>query len=466
MTDIDVPITEMCDAYKETHWMQDPDKTTRKFYYLEARNSENTHYDKVVFFGLQYMIKKYLTGKVVTNEMLDESIKECEEVFGFKYFNEDGWRYIADKLGGKLPLEIRAIPEGTPVPIKNVLMTVTNTDPKCAFLPGFMESYLEQVWYPTTVCTKSWYVKKDLKGYASKAGETVSIVHLNDFGMRGSTTLESAAVGGVAHLVNFMGSDTMPAKRIAKKYYAATEPILLSVYAAEHSTVTVYGESDEINAYREILRRAPSEAIVSMVIDSYDAIRAVDKYIGVEMKDQILSRTGKVVMRPDSGDPKWMVIQILNSLWDNFGGTINANGYKVLDPHVGVIYGDFISPKMIHDMMNEIVIKNRFAPSNVVFGMGGELLQKCNRDTFSFAYKCSAIEIDGKWIDVYKRPVSDARKESKRGILALIKEGETYRTVQEKELSNKNNNLLKVIYRNGDLIKDFTFDEVKANAVI
>lgn len=463
--DDDVNIVQLCDAYKFGHWMQDPKNTKKKFYYLESRGGE---YPVTIFFALQYAAKKYLEGCVVTHEKIDETVEDSIESFGFNYVNEKGWRYIADELDGRLPIEIRAVPEGSIISTHNVLMTVHNTDPNCAFLPGFLESFLEMIWYPITVATKSWHVRKELKGFADKAGEPVSVVHLNDFGMRGSTSVESSMIGGAAHLVNFCGSDTFPAKRLVKQYYygkKCTIPVLLSVYASEHSTVTAYGEDNELIAYQEILARAPENAIVSMVIDSYDAIRAIEEYIGKKLKVQILGRTGKFVVRPDSGDPKWMSLAVLNSLWNNFGGTYNEKGYKVLNQKVGVIYSDFISPQMIKDMMIEIVIKNRFAPSNIVFGMGGELLQKCNRDTLSFAYKGSAIQIGDEWYDMYKRPVSDSRKESKRGILTLVKENDNYKTINMNSLDEViANNVLQPVFRDGEVLKEYTFDEVRRNA--
>lgn len=463
----DLIINEMLtDAYKETHWMQYPKGMKGNYAYLEARGGEIPY---TIVFGIQYYLMRYLSGRVVTNETIDEAITDCEEVFGFKFFNENGWRYIANELGGRLPLEIKAVPEGLAIPIHNVLMTVRNTDEKCAFLPGFFEGLLEMIWYPITVATRSHAVKMDIKGFAEKAGEDVSIVHLNDFGFRGASSVETAGIGDMAHLTSFSGSDTLMGKRFANAIYNAKlckSPVLLSVYAAEHSTVTSYGEANELEAYRTILRNAPPESIVSMVIDSYDAMRAVDQYIGVDMKDEILARPGKLVLRPDSGDPKWMSVAVLNSLWKNFGGTINAKGYKVLNPKVGVIYGDFISPKMIHEMLIEIVIKQRFAPSNIVFGMGGELLQKVNRDTHSFAYKCSAINMNGcEWQDVYKRPVSDARKASKRGILSLIKEGDTYKTIPFKELKGRED-ILKTVFLDGEVVRKYTFEEVRSNTLI
>jgi nicotinamide phosphoribosyltransferase len=455
---------ELTDAYKETHWMQYPDETREVYSYLESRGGV---FPETTVFGVQYYLKKYMAGQVVTNETIDEAIHDCEEIFGFKFFNEKAWRYIAKNHNGYLPLEIKAVPEGMSIPVKNVLMTVRNTDSDAYFLPNFFEGLLELVWYPTTVATLSREVKKEIEGWAVKAGEHASIVHLNDFGFRGASSVETAGIGDMAHLVNFAGSDTLVGKRFANKYYDARKcasPVLLSVYAAEHSTVTSYGEENELEAYRNILRNAPPDAIVSMVIDSYDAVRAVDKYIGVEMHDEIVARPGKLVVRPDSGDPKWMSVTILELLAKRFGETENKKGYRVLNPHIGMIYGDYISLDMIRDIMREVVEKHRFAPSNIIFGMGGALLQKVNRDTQSFAFKCSSINIDNEWHDVYKRPVSDARKASKRGKLALIKEGDSYKTVPFGKFPASD--VLRTVFYNGEIVKEYTFQEVRDNAAL
>jgi len=462
----DYIMEENTDAYKETHWMQYPKGTTELYGYLESRGGM---FHKTVFFGLQYYLKKYFAGSVITNETVDEAITDCEEIFGHKFFNEKGWRFIANECTGKLPIEIKAVPEGLPVPTRNVLMTVRNTKPEAFFVPMFFEGLLEMIWYPTTVATLSREIKKELEGWAVKTGEHVSIVHLNDFGFRASTSLESAGIGGMAHLINFAGSDTIIGKRFANKYYNAKlskQPVLLSVYAAEHSTVTSYGKYDEVTAYCNILDNAPSDAIVSMVVDSYDAMRAVDEYFGTNplIKDRVMKRTAKTVLRPDSGDPVWMSVEILNSLWKNYKGTINEMGFKVLDPHVGVIYGDYMSLDMIRNIMYEVVQKNRFAPSNIVFGMGGSLLQKVNRDTQSFAYKCSSITVNNKTWDVFKRPISDARKESKRGKLSLAYEDGIYTTIKESCVPGYD--VMKTVFRDGEVLIDYTFDEVRERAKI
>jgi len=454
---------ELTDAYKETHWMQYPANTRKVYSYLESRGGV---FPETTVFGTQYYLKKYLAGRVVTHETIDEAIMDCEEVFGFKFFNEKGWRRIADN-GGTLPLMIRAVPEGMTVPVKNVLMTVENTDDEAYFLPNFFEGLLELIWYPTTVCTLSRAIKTEIEGWAVKAGEHVSIVHLNDFGFRGASSVETAGIGGMAHLVNFAGSDTLIGKRFANKYYDAKlsqAPTLLSVYAAEHSTITSYGEENELLAYQTVLGNAPDDAIVSMVIDSYDWKRAIDQYIGTDMYGQIMARKGKFVARPDSGDPKWVSVEVLESLWSHFGGHINAKGYKVLDPHVGEIIGDNMSLNMIKEIMYDAVEKHRFAPSNIIFGMGGALLQKVNRDTQSFAFKCSAIDINGEWHDVYKRPVSDARKASKRGKLALSCEDGHFATVNQSCIPHSD--VLRLVFLNGEIMYRQSFDGVRARAAL
>ena len=457
----DLIMTEATDAYKQTHWMQYPKDTSKVYSYLECRGGK---FNSTVFFGLQYYLKKYFSGVVITPSTVEEAAKDMEEVFGFKYFNYNGWMKIATDFGGKIPLEIRAIPEGTEVPVHNTLMTAVNTDDRFPFVTNFFEGLLEMVWYPTTVATLSHEIKRMIKGYAVKSGQDVSIVHLNDFGFRGASSPETAGIGGMAHLVNFAGTDTLVGVRYANKYYGARikPPVGVSVYAAEHSTVTSWGEDHEIDAYRHFITTTPSDAILSIVIDSYDPIRAARDYFGGKLKPLIMNRAGKVVFRPDSGDPIWMSTTVLDILWDKFGGTINEQGYRVLDPHVGMIYGDYIDYDMINNIMYEVVVKHRYAAQNIIFGMGGALLQKVNRDTQSFAFKASAIENkNGEWKDVYKRPVSDARKSSKKGRFSVIKDTSGIATIP---YTNTKDDLLQTVFKNGVVINPTTFDVIRQRA--
>lgn len=457
---IRIPISLMTDAYKQTHHIQYPAHTEHIYSYLESRGGV---FDYTVFYGLQIYLERYLKGVVVTSEDIEYSKQVCQKVFGQPYFNEAGWKYIVEEHGGLLPVEIKAAPEGSVIPNRNVLVTIENTDPACPWLTNFLEPLLLKVWFPCTVATQSREIKKMIAAYAALAGEHVSPFHLNDFGYRGVSSEESAGIGGSAHLVNFLGTDNIPGIRYAMNYYN-TDVCGFSVMAAEHSTVTAYGKDNELTAYANIISRTPDESTVSVVCDSYDAINAVDKLFSVCLKRQIMSRKGKVVIRPDSGDPVQMSRKVLDILYNRFGGTVNDKGYKVLDPHVGVIYGDYISLEMIDRILKEVVINQKFAPSNIIFGMGGRLLQGVNRDTLGMSFKCSSAKIDGEWRDVYKEPKTDAFKISKRGKLRLSRNISCSFETFPKDSGTQDE--LVTVFKDGKIKKLWTFDEVRKRAEI
>lgn len=405
------------DAYKATHWKMYPKNTTKVYSYLESRGN-NDGIKSSVFFGLQAFIERYLKGVVVEQWMIEDAAAFYKNVFGTPdYFNRAGWQYIIDVHGGRLPLMIKAVPEGTVVPLKNVLCTVENTDPQCPWLVGHIETLLMQLWYPQTVATISREFKRIVKKYCEQTGCEVSLFHLNDFGYRGVSSNESAAIGGAAHLINFLGSDTLAGIQYVNDYYAGDGKFGFSVAATEHSTTTIFGQENECAAYTHFLDRFPT-GLLSVVSDSYDIVGAI-KMFGTTLKDRILAREGKFVVRPDSGDPAAMCVTVLTELEKYFGTTKNSVGYKDLPPQIGVIYGDGIDITSVGGIC-EAVVNAGFSMNNVVFGMGGGLLQKCDRDTLKFAFKCSSAVIDGKRVDVYKDPVTDKGKRSKRGELKLV----------------------------------------------
>ncbi len=453
-------IALLTDAYKQTHWIQYPKGTKHVYSYLESRGGK---FNETLFYGLQIILKKYLEGCVITQEKIDYSDEFCQKVFGQNYFNRDGWEYILDTYNGKLPVEIKAIPEGLVIPNKNALVTVVNTDPEVPFITNFLETLLVQVWYPITVATMSYHIKQLIQEYAFMAGETVSPFHLNDFGFRGASSVASAGIGGSAHLVNFQGTDTLEGIRYAIEYYNA-DVCGFSVMAAEHSTVTSYGRDFERVAYKTIIDKCPTGGVVSIVSDSYDIMNAVENIYGKDLKDYILSRDFKLVVRPDSGDPVEVSSKVINTIYEKFGGTINNIGYKILNPKIGVIYGDGINYDSIKKILDRVVISEKFAPSNIIFGMGGGLLQQVNRDTQMMAFKCSAIKIGDRWIDVYKDPITDSTKKSKRGRLKVIFNNGEYKTTQYD--GNDENNILQTVFYNGDIIKEYTFDEIPLNLSI
>ncbi|MEM7111867.1 MAG: nicotinate phosphoribosyltransferase [Chloroflexota bacterium] len=444
------------DAYKQTHWLQYPPKTERVYSYLESRGGR---FDETVFFGLQYYLKAYLEGVVVEPWMIDEAEDFCQKLFGADYFNRAGWDYIVREHNGRLPLRIKAVPEGAVVPFRNVLTTVENTDDNVPFLTNFIETLLMKVWYPITVCTNSWQIKQRIKQHAEKTGADWDPFFLNDFGFRGVSSSESAGIGGMAHLVNFLGTDTLAGIEYAMRYYD-TDVCGFSVMAAEHSTVTSWGRDNELDAYKHFIEQFPT-GLMSVVSDSFDIYYAVDQFFGVELKDEILARDGKFVVRPDSGDPPSMSVDVLNLLWDRFGGTINDKGYRALNPKIGMIYGDGIDYDSIGDIL-EAVSNAGFSIGNLVFGMGGALLQKLDRDTHKFAFKASSVKIDGVWRDVYKDPVTDSGKSSKRGRLKLVRalDGE-YETA---DFSDPRPDEMVTVFENGEVLQEYSFDEVRARS--
>ncbi|OAF66544.1 Pre-B cell-enhancing factor [Intoshia linei] len=383
------------DSYKITHHRQYPPGTKYVTSYFESRGGK---YDELVFFGLQYIIKKWLIGSVVTMEKIKEAKEICKDHFGSDVFNEDGWKYIVEFHKGKLPIEIKAVDEGTIVPVKNVLFTVENTDPECFWLVNYFETLLVQCWYPITVATKSYHMKKTIHKYLTlTSNEGISDIdfRLHDFGCRGASSFESSSIGGCAHLINFQGTDTLPAISLAKKFYDC-RIAGFSIPAAEHSTITSWGKNHEIEAYRNMCQVFPN-LTVAIVSDSYDIFYSVENYWCKELKDLLDKRCEKglrTVIRPDSGDAKNVLIGMLQILEKHFKITINELGYKVLPNHIRIIQGDGVNESSLNDILCYITGQG-WSAENLYFGCGGGLLQKMNRDTLKFAYKCSSINING-----------------------------------------------------------------------
>lgn len=449
----------MTDSYKVSHWLQYPPKTSKIYSYFESRGGR---WPETTFFGLQYFLMRYLEGVQVTREKIAEAKDYFSSHFpGGSFFNEEGWEHILNEHGGRLPVEIKAVPEGTTVPIWNVLMTIENTDPACYWLTNYLETLLVQVWYPTTVCTNSRMSRRVISRYLEDTGTPEDVdFKLHDFGYRGSTSVESAGIGGLAHLVSFKGTDTLAAIQAAKKYYGAEMPGF-SVPAAEHSTITSWGRENEVYAYKNMLDQYPT-GLVAVVSDSYDIFQACEDIWGEQLRKKVLSRDGVLVIRPDSGNPPDIVVRVLEILGRKFGYS-TVKGYKVLDPHVRVIQGDGIDHNMIISVLDAMK-ESDWSADNIAFGSGGGLLQKVNRDSQRFAFKCSAATIAGKDIDVSKNPITDQGKVSKPGRLALIKDfNNEYKTVRENTMVPKDN--LRAVFLEGSLFKKQTFDEVRERAL-
>lgn len=445
------------DSYKSSHWLQYPPNTTSMFSYVESRGGK---YDKTVFFGLQYLLREYLS-KTITMEMVEEA-KAFYAAHG-EPFPYEGFKHIVEHHNGKWPVRIKAVAEGTVVPTHNVLMTVESTDPKTFWVVGYLETLLMRVWYPTTVATQSWHCKQIIRRYLQMNGDEAELpFKLHDFGSRGVSSRESAAIGGAAHLVNFMGSDTVAGVVLANKYY--NSPMAgFSIPAAEHSTITSWGRSGECAAYKNMLTQfAKPGSLVAVVSDSYNLYDAVEYLWGGELKQAVVDSGATVVIRPDSGDPVDVVVKTVKLLHEKFGATSNKKGYWVLN-NVRVIQGDGIDEAIIQDILLELSINN-YSASNIAFGMGGALLQKIDRDTQKFAYKCSSVTVDGQERDVFKAPAGEAFKKSKPGKLQLVynKYGGFFRTDPEgAKLANHEVSMLQTVFENGEVLVEYTLDEIR-----
>ncbi|MGJ7901864.1 nicotinate phosphoribosyltransferase [Lysobacter sp. 1R34A] len=458
------------DSYKASHWLQYPPGTDATFFYVESRGGVH---DRTVFFGLQAILKEYL-AKPVTHADIDEA-RDLFAAHG-EPFNEAGWRYIVDTHGGLLPIRIRAVPEGTVVPTHQALVTIESTDPQAYWVPSYLETLLLRLWYPVTVATISWHAKQTIRQFLERTSDDPEgqlPFKLHDFGARGVSSTESAAFGGAAHLVNFLGTDTVSGLLLARRYYH--EPMAgYSIPAAEHSTITSWGREHEVDAYRNMLTQfGKPGAIVAVVSDSYDIFHAIREHWGKTLREEVIASGATLVVRPDSGDPVDVVHQCVSMLDEAFGHTVNGKGYKVLN-HVRVIQGDGINPTSIRAILERITSYG-YATDNLAFGMGGALLQRLDRDTQKFALKCSAARIDGEWIDVYKDPVTDKGKSSKRGRMTLVRHREYghFKTVpvppeaaslEEAVKPMGFDDAMVTVWEDGRIVNDWTFAQVRALA--
>lgn len=457
----------MTDSYKLSHHKQYPKNTTKIYSYLESRGGL---YSKTVFFGLQYYLKKYLEGPIVFKHHLEDANEFSKQHFGCNIFNYEGWKYIIEKHDGKLPILIKAVKEGSVVPTRNILMSIENTDPNCAWLTNHCETLLMKLWAPITIATNSYYCKKLINSYLMKTSDDLSGISfkLHDFGYRGVSSEESAGILGMSHLTSFMGTDTLAAIQYANNFYGSTDNLYnmygYSVPASEHSVACSFGKDREEEYFLNMLDSYPT-GIVSIVSDTYDVFNFI-KTMSSKHKEKILSREGKIVFRPDSGDPVDVNMQLINTLWEIFGGRVNSKGYKELVPQVGLIQGDGIDFNMI-DAILDAAEEKGYSANNWVFGSGGGLLQKFDRDTQKFAIKASygEITVDGTVIgyDISKSPVTSPTKVSKAGKMKLVR-GWDFRTINHKlDTFEEFSDWLEPVFENGRILKEITFDEVKSN---
>lgn len=451
------------DSYKVSMYRQYPAATTGVYSYIESRGGR---YDRTVFFGLQAFIKEYLLNPIT---QADIDIADDILTAHGEPFNREGWEYILREHDGYLPVVIKAVPEGTVVPVKNVLATIENTDPKCFWLTTWLETaLLRAIWYPTTVATQSWHIKQVIKDFLEKTGDPSTInFKLHDFGARGVSSLESAGIGGAGHLVNFMGTDTISGVLFAREYYNAGIAGF-SIPAAEHSTITSWGRENEVKAYENMVRQfGRAGSIVAVVSDSYDIFNAASKIWGEDLRQLVIDSGATIVIRPDSGDPVKVNLRLVEILGEKFGYTTNAKGFKVLN-NVRLIQGDGVNELTIRSILGAFMAMG-WSADNIAFGMGGALLQQVDRDTQKFAMKASSACINGIWVDVQKDPVTDSGKKSKKGRVELWESGNEFQSGVEQPTGWTDKGLewkpvLLNVFENGKLYTEISFDEIRSRA--
>lgn len=465
------------DVYKIGHRTFYPEGTTKVFAYLLARSDKK--FPHSVFWGLQGMIKEYLQMPISKGDV-DEFMEITDSILGPGVIDRQAYDDLVQL--GYLPIEIKAVPEGSVVPNRNVLMTVTNTHPDFYWVVGFVESLLLKLWNTSTVATNSYTLQQVCKAYSDVTCDNEGHLpfQIHDFGYRGCSSEETSALSGASHLLSFLGTDTVPAVKYIRDYYGIDkdEPIGLSVPATEHSVMCSYGKDNELEAFKAILKKFPT-GIVSIVSDTYDYWDVLTNKVKV-LKDEILARDGKVVFRPDSGNPVDIILgtsrttnpdnwqhetpESLGSiklLWQEFGGSVNEKGYKILNPKVGLIYGDGITPERMQEILQGLK-EMKFASSNIVFGIGGLLLQNFNRDTLGFAQKATYVEVDGDKRAIQKDPVTDPGKKSHTGLIQLIKKPDgQFTTIDNCTPEEEAGGYLQTVFKDGKLLIETNFSEIR-----
>jgi nicotinamide phosphoribosyltransferase len=474
----------LTDGYKVDHRRQYPENTTLVYSNWTPRKSRIEGIDEVVFFGLQYFIKKYILEDFETYFFKQPKEKVVAEyrrrINNYLGENQVGTQHIEDLHDlGYIPMVIKALPEGAAVPIKVPMFTMYNTLPEFFWLTNYFETLLSAVvWLP---CTAATLAKEYRKILDAAAGETSSVPEFvdwqgHDFSMRGMAGIEAGLYASAGHLLSFTGTDTLPAIDFLEQYYNAnsdTELVGGSVPATEHSVMCMGTMDDEIGTFRRLITEVYPKGIVSIVSDTWDLWKVLTDYLP-RLKNEVIDREGKVVIRPDSGDPVDIICGkadgkhenerkgVIELLWDCFGGTTNAKGYKELIPQVGAIYGDSITLERARQICARLKAKG-FASTNVVLGIGSYTYQYNTRDTFGFAMKATYGEVGGEGRAIFKDPITDdGTKKSAKGMMKIVAENGTYMLHDQATWAEEQTGELKEVFRDGKLLRDLTLAEIRA----
>ena len=448
------------DSYKGGHYLMYPNDVEKLYAYMESRKN-----GPIVVFGLQYFLKEL--EKPIEKDSVKE-VFEIAKIHGIPYPYEELMK-LADL--GYLPIEIKAVPEGSIMPNRVPLLTVENTEKEFFWLPTFIETFLLKAWYTFSITTEVYKFREVLEEYGKNTDEDISFVdfQLHNFGDRGSVGIEGAILGGMAHLTCFKGTDNFfSLKKVSEIYGDSYEEIGFSVPATEHSVALAWGNEKELEYVKHVLEVNKDYPIVSIVMDTYNIYKLVDMVTKDEEIRRMLEENGqKLVIRPDSGDHEEVLSKILYIIEKNeWPYVLNEKGYKVLQ-NLGIIWGDGVNYDTIKKCL-DVMINNEYSVSNIVFGCGGFLMQNVNRDTFGFSYKVSEVTIKGKGIPVCKQPVTSSFKKTLAGrvITALNTETGYYETVLEGDIKEYHEDVMNIVFKNGSIKKKFSLNEIRNNLII
>lgn len=486
------PFMHKTDGYKLDHRRQYPNGTEYVLSNFTPRTSRPGHVS-VPLVGLQYFLEEYFHNQAV-DTFFAQSKKRVVNQYAYmleRYLGESAAQAIGTEHIEKLhdlqylPLEVRAVPEGTRVPLRVPMFTIENTHPDFGWLTNYFETLISsQLWQPCTSAATALDYRQVLEAWATLTAGSIDGVQwqAHDFSFRGMPGVEAAALSGLGHLLSFTGTDCVPSLDLVNTYYSSRELVGGTVPATEHSVMCAGGQADELSTIERILDLYPT-GIVSQVMDTWNLWHVLTVILP-QLKDKVMARPGKLVVRPDSGDPVEILCGhgdkiapkepefkgVIELLWDVFGGTVNAQGYKVLDPHIGAIYGDSITVALAGKICKRLAAKG-FASTNVVFGVGSYTYQYVTRDTEGFAMKSTWAQVNGQERFLSKNPVTDTGvKKSATGRLAVVtgKDGrlkllDGLTLAQQHVIDDSGDNMLRPVWRNGRFLQRFTLDDLRAN---
>lgn len=486
MNNTSFPATLLCDFYKISHREQYPKNTQKIYATWTPRTSRLENVNEVVFFGLQAFIKEYLIDYFNDNFFIrseDNVVKEYERVIKYTLGKTEVDSSHIKNLHrlGYLPIKIKAVNEGETIPVRVPMFTIENTVDEFFWVTNYLETLMScMLWQPMTSATISKEYRKILDKFAIETTGSTDGVQFqgHDFSMRGMSSLESAKSSGAGHLLSFTGTDTIPSILYMEQYYNANienELVGTSIPATEHSVQCSYGQEDEINTYKRLINEIYPNGLVSIVSDTWDLWKVLTEYIPA-LKNDIMARDGKVVIRPDSGCPVKIICGdeesenpnarkgVIEILWDIFGGTVTKEGYRVLDSHIGAIYGDAITIDRCKEICEKLKEKG-FASTNMVYGIGSFTYQYNTRDTFGFALKTTYSVVDGEERFLFKNPITDnGIKKSQRGKVAVLKNNnkisyiDGLNSIQE---INTRNNMLNTVFEDGVLKVEHSLKDIR-----